>query len=390
MGGTSVDVAVIDGEVAQSTESQIGDFPVIMPAVDVGSIGAGGGSIAWLDHAGVLKVGPRSAGAVPGPASYARGGTAPCVTDAYVRIGLFSPGRVLGGGLVLDHARAETALAAIAGPMGLDTLRVAQAIIDVTTANMYAQFMPLMARKGIDPRDFALLAYGGAGPLHAFLLAREVGIGRVIVPRSPGTLCALGSLLADLRHDVIRTLPGHGPPDEMTMAATYAALEGEGAAWLDGQGVATTGRRLQRGADIRYRGQSFDLTVAMPEHPGGFAALLAAFHDQYRRIYGVADTEAPVEVTNLRVSALGITPKAAQPAATEAAETYAAVPFARRPIREDGAMTEAGFYDRADLRPGAGFAGPAVVEAPDTTVYIPAGFAVRVDARGNLVGTLTP
>jgi N-methylhydantoinase A len=389
MGGTSVDVAVIDGEVMQSNESQIGDFPVIMPAVDVSSIGAGGGSIAWLDAAGVLKVGPRSAGAMPGPASYGRGGTAPTVTDAYVRIGVFSPGRVLGGGLVLDHAKAEAAMATIAGPLRLDTLGVAAAILDVATANMYAQFMPLMARKGIDPRDFALLAYGGAGPLHAFLLAKEIGITRVIVPNSPGTLCALGSLMADLRRDVIRTLPGHGPPDAATIATTYAALEAEASAWLRGQAVATIGTRLIRAADMRYRGQSFDLTVAMPEGETGLAPLLGQFHAQYRRIYGVADTKAAVEVTNLRVTALGLTTKPSPAVPDLMAVSHDAVPFARRMVREGAMMAETGFYDRATLSPGCRFHGPAVVEAPDTTIYIPTGFAVQVDAWGNLVGELS-
>jgi N-methylhydantoinase A len=324
---------------------------------------------------------------MPGPASYGRGGERPTVTDAYVRIGLFSPGRVLGGGLVLDHAKAEAALATLADPLGLDTAGVAAAILDVTTANMFAQFMPLMARKGIDPRDFALLGYGGAGPLHAFLLAKEVGITRVIVPRSPGTLCALGSLMADLRRDVIRTLPAHAEPDAALIEATYAAMEEEGRAWLREQGVTTTATMLLHGADLRYRGQSFDITVTIPEGEAEFAALAEQFHVQYQRVYGVCDRDAAVEVTNLRVTALGITRKPAL-ARAGAARPHDATPFARRPIREGGRQVDASFFNRADLSPGAYFAGPAVVEAPDTTVYIPAGFTVRADDWGNLVGEL--
>jgi N-methylhydantoinase A len=387
MGGTSVDVAVIDGDVLYSTESQVGDFPVIMPTVDISSIGAGGGSVAWVDASGILKVGPQSAGAVPGPACYGRGGDRPTVTDAYVRIGLFSPNRVLGGGLRLDTGRAEAALGTVAKPLGLDTMEAAAGILDVTTANMYAQFMPLMARKGIDPRDFAILAYGGAGPGHAFLLAREVGSARVIIPRSPGTLCALGSLVTDLRRDFIRTLSAGTVHEPAAIEATYRSLEDQARDWLEGQATATIERRLLRSADMRYHGQSFDLTITVANGNGFLEDLLSRFHDQYQRIYGFADAAAAVEITNVRVTALGVTPK---PVATvsrgSSLRTRRAVPVARHEIFEDRRVVAASFYDRLALVPGDRFEGPAVVEAPDTTVYVPAGFATYVDAWGNLIG----
>ena len=388
MGGTSVDIAVVDGDILYSTESQVGDFPVIMPTVDISSIGAGGGSIAWLDPSGVLKVGPRSAGAVPGPAAYGRGGTLPTVTDAYVRIGLYSPGRVLGGGLVLDHDRAEAALATLAGPLGLDTGAVASGILDVTTANMYAQFMPLMARKGIDPREFALLAYGGAGPGHAFLLAREVGSARVIVPRAPGTLCALGSLVTDLRRDFIRTVSVdllHREPEGLERE--LAELKRQAFDWLASQDTAMTHRKVETSADMRYRGQSFDLTV--PFESLDPAVLLHGFHVQYERIYGFSDPKAEVEITNLRVAAIGVTGKpklSVDLAATGNRHVRKAAPLRTGTLIEGRRPVDAGFYDREQLATGDWFEGPAVVEASDTTVYVPAGFTVHVDAWGNLIG----
>lgn len=393
MGGTSVDVAIIDGEMLYSTESQIGDFPLIMPAVDISSIGAGGGSIAWLDGAGILKVGPQSAGAMPGPAAYGHGGESPTVTDAYVKIGLYSPGRVLGGGLKLDRARAEAALAAVAGPMGMSTAAIAQSILDVTTANMFAQFMPLMARKGLDPRDFRLLAYGGAGPQHAFLLAREIGVDAVIVPTSPGTLCAQGSLAADLRQDFIRTMPG-GHADIADLMAGYADLTEEARTWLANQAVRTTHRHTRLSADMRYRGQSFDLTVPVEGDrfdAGQLPALVSGFHAAYERIYGFSDPQGAVEITNIRVAALGVTPKPPQvPLGRKVAEGAVATPREYLPIIENGVEVQAGFYDRATLEAGHRIDGPAVIEAPDTTIYLPGDFAAVIDDHGNLVGRLRP
>jgi N-methylhydantoinase A len=388
MGGTSVDVAVVDGDILYSTESQVGDYPVIMPTVDISSIGAGGGSIAWLDGSGVLKVGPRSAGAVPGPACYGRGGVLPTVTDAYVRIGLFSPGRVLGGGLVLDHALAERALATIAAPLGLDTGELAAGILDVTTANMYAQFMPLMARKGIDPREFSLLAYGGAGPGHAFLLAKEVGSARVIVPRSPGTLCALGSLVTDLRRDFIRTTAldlSHGSPAQLQ--GDIADLTRQATDWLSSQDTPMTGQKVETSADMRYRGQSFDLTV--PFEGLDAERLLAGFHAQYERIYGFSDARAAVEITNLRVAAIGLTAKPKwnfDTAGATGKHERKAVAARQGNLIEERRAVDASFYDRAALKAGDWFEGPCVVEAADTTVYIPSGFVVHVDSWGNLIG----
>jgi N-methylhydantoinase A len=387
MGGTSADVAVIDGDALYSTESTVAGLPVVMPAVDVSSIGAGGGSIAWVDALGILKVGPRSAGADPGPACYGRGGEEPTVTDAYVQLGIIDPARFLGGRLPLDATRAETALAQLGSAIGMSADEVAAGVLEVTTANMHAQLMPLMARKGVDPRDFALLAYGGAGPTHAMLLAREVGIDRVIVPPSPGTLCALGCLVADLKRDSIRTLyvdSAQLAPEELERE--FRALEADARAWLDGQRAQVASSTTVRSADMRYKGQSFDITVPLPTELGpgdSMDAVRAPFHRAYERIYGLSDEAAPVEIINLRVTVVGVTPKPGGDG--EAGDGGTAAPPGTRPIREGGQAVTAAIHDRASLPAGASFDGPAVVEAPDTTVYVPTGFGARVDGHGNLI-----
>jgi N-methylhydantoinase A len=386
MGGTSADIAIIDGEVGYSTESHIGDFPLIMPAVDVGSIGAGGGSIAWTDAAGVLKVGPQSAGADPGPACYGRGGTAPTVTDAYVLTGLIDPDEFLGGELKLSRALAERALAALGQRLGLGAGDVAAGILRVATANMYAEFLPLMAQHGVDHREFALLAYGGAGPTHAFLLAREVGIATVVVPPSPGTLCALGCLLADLRADFVRTVYAElGDATLPRLAAELAELEARAAAWLEAERVPPADRDLVRSGDVRYKGQSFQVTVRL--RAGGVAGLRelpALFHARHRAVYGFADEGAPTELIDLRVQAVGAVRRPARLAPRAAGGGGGRV--RHREILLDGTKVGASVRERAALAPGATVDGPAVIVQYDSTVVVPPGFRITVDPWLNLVG----
>jgi N-methylhydantoinase A len=387
MGGTSSDVAVIDGDVMYSTESSVADLPIVMPAVDVSSIGAGGGSIAWVDALGILKVGPRSAGADPGPACYGRGGTEPTVTDAYVQVGIIRPDSFLGGRLALDPTLSEEALSRVGEKLGLGVMETASGVLSVATANMHAQLMPLMARRGIDPRDFAMLAYGGAGPTHALLLARELGIDRVIVPPSPGTLCALGCLVADLKRDSIKTI--YRGADDLTTAELeeeFAALEEDAQAWLADQRAPTQGTVLMRSADMRYKGQSFDMTVQLPttfREDDSMEVVRKPFHDAYERIYGFADEAAPVELIHLRVTIVGVTPKPAfagsEPRPNGRAERR------ERPVFDNGESLTAAVYGRHDLAPEQSFPGPAVVEAPDSTVYVPAGYSAAVDEWRNLI-----
>jgi N-methylhydantoinase A len=387
MGGTSADVSVVAGGPSYSTEAMVGEFPVIMPSIDISSIGAGGGSIARVDAGGLLKVGPQSAGSDPGPACYGRGGGEPTVTDAYVTLGILDPARFLGGDLPLDPDRAHAALDALGRDLQMDRHRAAWAVLEVATANMYAQLTPLLAKHGVDPREYAFLPYGGAGPTHVFLLVREVGISRVVVPPLPGALCALGCLVADLRADFVASVQRestHLPAAELE--AAFQGLEARAREWVEREGLPLARRELVRSAEMRYKGQSFEISVAMPEGPiGDLAPVLAAFHRAYEQAYGYVDRTAPVELVDLRLQVVGSVPRPAPP------PPAAVVPRTLRPPRTrrvylDGGFVEAGVYRRDDLGPGDTFAGPAVVEQYDTTTLVPAGFRVSADAWGNLVG----
>jgi N-methylhydantoinase A len=387
MGGTSADVSVVDGGPAYSTEAMVGEFPVIMPSIDISSIGAGGGSIARVDSAGLLKVGPTSAGSDPGPACYGRGGTQPTVTDAYVTLGVLHPERFLGGALPLDPDRAHAALEALGGRLGIDRHEAAWAVLEVATANMYAQLTPLLAKHGVDPREYAILPYGGAGPTHVFLLVREVGIPRVVVPVLPGALCALGCLVADLRADFVATVQRQStelPAHELEKA--FEDLEARARDWIKREGLPVPEQRFLRSAEMRYTGQSFEVSVPLPGGPiTEFAPVLAAFHQAYDRTYGYVDRAAPVEVVDVRLQVVATVPRPApSPPATVVARDVPAP--GRRRVYFDGSFVDAGVHRRADLRPGDSFPGPAVVEQYDSTTLLPPGFRMRVDAWGNLIG----
>lgn len=402
MGGTSADVAVIDGAPQYSTEGHVGDFPVIMPAVDITSIGAGGGSIAWTDPSGALKVGPESAGAVPGPACYGTGGTRPTVTDAYVALGIIAPDRLLGGSVRLDAAAAERALRGLGERLGRDVRATAEAILDVATSQMYSALIPLLARKGVNAEDFALLAFGGGGPCHAFLLAADVGIPRVIVPLHPGILCAAGSLVADVRKDLVQTLHLVLPAQRDAAAesghviaalrAAFDRLGTEGQAWLGAQGLSFVEQREEWTVDMRYVGQSFELTPALTAEDladAGGDRLRAAFFEVYERVYGQKDEAAAIEILAVRLAAVGVNPRPrlAVPLPTPAPAPPRAV--VTRPVFIGGRERAAAIYRRADLAPGFSFNGPAIVEQYDTTVFVTPGFVVTVDACGNLIGEMT-
>jgi N-methylhydantoinase A len=314
------------------------------------------------------------------------------VTDAYVLSGLIDPADFLGGELPLSRALAERALAGLGERLGLAPAEVAAGILRVATANMYAEFLPLMAQHGVDHRQFALLAYGGAGPTHAFLLAREVGIDTVVVPPSP--LCALGCLLADLRADYVRTV--YVELEEAALASlvrTLDELERLAHAWLEDERVPPGDRQLVRSADVRYRGQSFEVTVGLPRGGvDGLRALPELFHARHRVVYGFADPTAAVEVINLRVQGVGavarpdrLAPRPGRgvgPVAPRGARAGAG----HREIMLDGVKLGASVHRRAELAPGASIPGPAIVVQYDTTVVVPPGFRLTVDPWQNLVG----
>ncbi len=395
MGGTSADVAVIDGEPRYSTENYVGDFPVIMPAIDVTSIGAGGGSIAWTDSNGVLKVGPMSAGAKPGPACYGLGGEHATVTDAYICLGVIDPERFLGGAVPIEPELAREAVGRIGERVGLELLEAAESILRVATSQMYAALVPLLARKGISYDDFALLPFGGAGPTHGFLLAREVGIRRVLVPLHPGVLCAAGSLTADVRRDFIRTIhmtmaAGAEAPVVTALSTALEAVAREGGSWLELQGMNFLERRIAWSADIRYLGQSFDLNVALDRDvlaDLSGEALRRRFNAIYEQVYGYKDEAAPLEVLDARATAIGVTlkPRIESAAASGRGSEAGAAPGSRR-IFLDGRHWDARVFSRASLAAGSRFSGPAIVEQYDTTTLVPHGFAVTVDSFGNLIG----
>ena len=395
MGGTSADVAVIEGEPRYSTENQIGDFPVIMPAIDVTSIGAGGGSIAWTDGSGVLKVGPMSAGASPGPACYGQGSEDATVTDAYVCLGIIDPKRFLGGAVDIQPALADRAIEGIGRVLDLGVKETAESILRIATSQMYAAIVPLLARKGISYEEFTLLCFGGAGPTHGFLLAREVGIRRVMVPLHPGVLCAAGSLAADVRRDFVRTIhmpvrAGTAVPMIARMRADLQHLTEEGRAWLEAQDLAFLESKVLWTADMRYLGQSFELTVTLTEEAvadDSGASLRELFHATYEQVYGYVDEAADLELLDVRATAVGVTrkPRLERVSARRDAE-LAGLAISEREIFIDNRLWRARVLDRPSLPSGAVFEGPAIVEQYDTTVFVPTGFTVTVDRFGNLIG----
>lgn len=396
MGGTSTDVSIIDGEPRYSTENQIGDFPVIMPAVDVTSIGAGGGSIAWIDNHGVLKVGPQSAGANPGPACYGLGGTQPTLTDAYVCLGIIEAGEFGGGTVTIDPDLARSAVGRLATKLGTSVNETAEGILRIATSHIYSTLIPLLSRKGISYEDFAMLPFGGAGPTHGFLAAREIGIRRVLVPGHPGVLCATGALVADARRDFVRSVHRGLRSSEVAsvveqMGEIHADLIREGNEWLSSQRLRYTSTKAVAIADMRYVGQSFEIAVPIDDavvRDSSGNMLRTAFYEEYRKVYGYTDETAELEVRDIRVSAIGVTPKPVL-RKRSAAQTGKKPKIRHKEIFHDGKTRKAAFVDRSELEAGFSLPGPAVIQQYDTTTFVPEGFRVFVDDFGTLIGEAT-
>lgn len=379
MGGTSVDCAIVDGAVPYSTESLIGEFPLILPSVEVSSIGAGGGSIIRVDRSGVLKVGPLSAGAHPGPACYGRGGSEPTLTDAYLVCGYLDPADFAAGTVDLDADAARTAMRPIAEALGMTVEEAAEAAVSVATAMMHAQLVPLCAQHGIDPSELVMVAYGGAGPVQAALLARALNMPEVLVPASPGTLCAYGALATDMRVDLVA--PAAGAVTDAVLAQTWAELTAKARAWYEAQDHSLhPDVEITRWADVQLDGQSFTLPITLDaDTPSTVDALTEAFAGEYRRAYAVGLGDAGIDVRSLRVT-LAASPTLPQAEWRAGAEAEA-VPHL---LVENGQLVKGQVHRRPGLAVGAELSGPAVVSAPDTTVYVPSGFAARVDRFGNL------
>jgi N-methylhydantoinase A len=388
VGGTSADIALVqDGRPRYSTAEHIGDFPVILPVVGVSSIGAGGGSVAWVDAVGVPKVGPHSMGSSPGPACYGLGGTEATLTDAFVRCGFLDPEHFLGGRMRLHPDLAEGALGRFAVRAGMALDEAAESVVRIAVSNMYAEFTKILSKQAVDPAALALVAFGGAGPLVGCLLAREVGLPRVLVPRSPGTLSALGAITTDIVNDAVRTVHVRvGDADLAALARQYGALEAELGGWLRTHAPGARDVRFGYLGDMRYVGQSYEITVEIDPAwlaEAGRPFLLEAFHRAHERAYGHADARAPAELVNLRVQMRAAMPKVRLPELP--AGTGRPRPRGTRPVLFDGARHQARVFAREDLGRGDRLAGPAIVEQEDTTVLIPDGFVGEVDRHGNIL-----
>jgi len=387
MGGTSNDVAVVrDGTPLLASEGAIGPYPVRTPMVDVNTIGAGGGSIAWIDAAGGLRVGPRSAGADPGPACYGRGGDEATVTDASVVLGYLNPARFAGGMLALDAAAAERAVAAIGRRLGVDTVAAAAGIHRVVNARMADQIRLVTIKRGYDPRQFSLVVLGGAGPVHGAALAAEMGMAEVLVPEAPGVLAAFGLLAAAIEHHHARTLQARTDVADLdAVNRCLAELDGAGRGRMREEGVAAEQVRVAYAADMRYVGQAYELEVpiVVPVTRERMPEILAAFHAVHERVYGYARTQQPVEFVNFRAVHTFPLPR---PVVTPAARSTGTLADARLGERRAhfGSFMPTTIYERARLPLGARLEGPAIVEQSDTTTVIPPGVTALVDDAGNL------
>jgi N-methylhydantoinase A len=350
----------------------------------VSSIGEGGGSIAWVDKLGVLKVGPESAGSRPGPACYGRGGTRATITDAFVACGLVGISALGYAAVTVDRDRARAVIGALGEQLGRSIEETAEAIIRIAVSGMYAEVSALVSRFGVDLREFACLAFGGAGPMMACFLARDLGMKEILVPPTPGVLSALGGLIADLKNDFLTTVYLDLDEDAAVAIRTaFAALEKRALAWLREDQGYDGAYAFAYSAELRYRGQSFEIDTALDAGiVADHAAIAEAFHQAHERVYGHADRTAPLQVIAIRLVISGET---AKPEMTRhALQPGAAVAGGHADVWVDGARRSAALFRRAKLLPGQHFAGPAVVMQDDCTTVVPPGFTVTVDAHANL------
>lgn len=391
MGGTSTDVALIGGGVAGLKMDQtVAGYPIRTPMLDINTVGAGGGSIAWIDGGGHLKVGPQSAGAVPGPAAYAKGGTEATVTDANVALGILSREVLLGGEMAIDASAADEAVDQVAAKLGLSREEVAEGIIGLATVNMARAIRVISVERGFDPRDYTLVAFGGAGPLHASRLARELDIPIILIPAAPGILCAFGLLAANLRTDFSRTLVLPAVQDSLDQVNLgLDALVEMAAAWFEQEGVAVDARSVEPVVDMRYAGQNYELSIPLPATTLDAATLnevLAAFHRMHDQSYGYSAESEPVQFVTLRMEATGSVTPPELPLIPDGGTIEDAQVGTRNTwLTEAGGWTTVPVLDRRKLSAGLTFSGPAIIEQMDSTTLVLPGQDVNVDRYGNLV-----
>ena len=399
MGGTSADVALIrDFQADISFERDVAGFSVRLPAVDIETVGAGGGSIAWFDRDGLLKVGPSSAGADPGPACYGRGGDRPTVTDANLVLGRLSSRGLLAGEMELDEKLSRAAFAPVADRLGFDVERTAHGVLGIVVANMVRAIRTISVERGYDPREYTLMAFGGAGPLHARDVALALGMSEILVPAAPGILCAQGLVVSDLKEDFVASERISGDEAGLRRLAGHAeALSDRARAWFDAEGVPAASRRLELGVDARYVGQNFELAVPVANGDAGTGvdagriAIPGAEHLRERFLavhesaYGYANPDDPIEIVNVRLTARGrlredpVPPEPGDPGPLPDPFEHQGVRFTAEDI------TACPVHDRESLRAGHSLTGPAIVEQLDSTTPIFPGDTAVVDRAGNLV-----
>jgi N-methylhydantoinase A len=399
MGGTTAKASLIrDGRYETTAEYEVGGgpsvarstsgtgHPIRLPVIDLAEVSAGGGSIAWVDRAGALRVGPGSAGAVPGPACYGRGGTEPTVTDCDLLLGYLDQQSLLDGELSIDPAAAAAAVEArLAKPLGVDLRAAAAAVVDVVNHAMAEAIKIVSVQRGHDPRSFALAAFGGAGPLHAAALASELGVAEVICPPIPGAFSALGLIGTDLKRDYVQTLfITTDSADPAALETAFAILQRKGAAMLDRAGIAPERQRFERSIDARYPRQSYELAVPIPTAPADQATLkdiAERFHTRHLQTYGHDNRAEPVQIVNVRVAAIGTIVPLKVCDTPGRAGTHAVKCRRQLWFRETGAV-DSTVYDRKRMPSGLAIAGPAVIESLDSTVLVPPAWKATMDADG--------
>ena len=393
MGGTSYDVSLIkDGAYALTTEGEIARYRVALPMIDIHTIGAGGGSIAYLDKGNMLRVGPQSAGADPGPACYGKGGVRPTVTDANVVLGYLNPDFYLGGELPIDReAAAEAIRREIADPLGIDLVEAAYGIYRLVNTNMADATKVVSVEKGHDPRDFALVAAGGAGALHGSKIAEIVGIPRVIVPKTASVFCALGMLESDLKHDYVRTM--WAPLDVLDLAELNRALdemEAEARRTLEAEGIPADRVTIERGMDLRYLGQHHEVPVLVPAGEitsETLPEIARRFHEAHQRLFLYSEPGSPLESINVRLTAIGAIPKTPLVSWPAGGPDASAAIKETRPayFGEAGGWVDTPIYDGRKLQAGNRIAGPAIIEEVTTTIIICPNDLAEIDRLGNVV-----
>ena len=396
MGGTSTDVCLIRGlQPAKKSQREMAGFPVRTRTIDIHTIGAGGGSIAWVDAGGLLKVGPMSAGAFPGPSAYGRGGVKPTVTDANVVLGRLNPKTLLGGRMVVYPARARQAIEKeLCAPLGLDLFAAAAGILDIVNANMMGAVRVISVEQGEDPREFALVAFGGAGPLHAADIARNMGIRRVIVPPHPGLLSAIGLLDADVRGDFSLTRLARAQPENLaTINQGFGQLRSQARAWLLGEAAQDARASFEWSVDLRYTGQNFELMLPCDRDQldqGRLESLIDAFHQRHREFYGYDMPGHPVELVNLRlaVSVARASPGTEYP--SSGGNVVQALAERRSVWFAETGFVATPVYKRELLPVGTEFDGPLIIEQMDATTVVPPQAKFRMDPSGAMYLTVVP